>query len=60
MMVEQQKLESIASAIQQQAGLLRKAGKILEASGMERRAAELRSICAARLAAGSIPLVQAA
>ena len=43
-MVEQQKLERIVHVIQQQARLLRGAGKILEATGMERRAAELRSL----------------
>lgn len=52
MMVEQQKLERIAFTIQQQASLLRNAGKIIEATGMERRAAELRSLCAARPASG--------
>ena len=48
MMVEPQKLENIAFAIHQQAGLLRRAGRISEANGMERRAAELRTLIAAR------------
>lgn len=47
MMVEQKKLERIVHTIQQQARLLRNAGKILEAAGMERRAAELRAHCSA-------------
>lgn len=47
MMVEPQKLENIAFAIHQQAGLLRRAGRISEANGMERRAAELRTLIAA-------------
>ena len=48
MMVEQQKLERIAYTIQQQAFLLRRAGKISQASGMENRAAELRILSRAR------------
>ncbi len=48
MMVEPQKLENIAFAIHQQAGLLRRAGRISEANGMERRATELRTLIAAR------------
>ena len=47
-MVEQQKLERIVSAIQQQAGLLRRSGNIAQATGMERRAAELRILSAKR------------
>jgi hypothetical protein len=48
MMVEQQKLERIVLAIHDQARLLRRAGKTAEATGMERRAAELRTLFAAR------------
>ena len=49
MMVEQhQKLERIAFAIQQQAFLLRRAGKIAQACGMEDRAAELRTLSRTR------------
>lgn len=48
MMVEQNKLESIASAISQQAGLLRRAGRISQADGMEQRASELRAMLASR------------
>lgn len=47
MMVEHTKLERIALTILQQANLLRRAGRIVEATGMERRAAELRALCAA-------------
>jgi len=47
-MVEQQKLERIVLAIHDQAGLLRRAGKTAEATGMEHRAAELRALCATR------------
>jgi len=50
-MVEQQKLERIVLAIHDQAGLLRRAGKTAEASGMEHRADELRALCAARSSA---------
>lgn len=46
MMVEHTKLERIALTILQQANLLRRAGRIVEATGMERRAAELRALCA--------------
>jgi hypothetical protein len=46
MTVEPQKIELIASAIVQQASILRREGAISRASGMERRAAELRALCA--------------
>ena len=44
MMVEPNKLELIASTIQQQAALLRRAGRLSQAIGMERRAGELRAL----------------
>ncbi|MFZ2102978.1 MAG: hypothetical protein WAU86_20680 [Oricola sp.] len=47
-MVDTHKLESIAFAISQQAGLLRSAGRISEANGMDRRADELRALAANR------------
>jgi len=50
MMVELNKLESIASAISQQASLLRKAGRTSQADGMEKRASELRTLLAAQQA----------
>ena len=46
MMVESNKLESIALAISQQASLLRKAGRVSQADGMEKRASELRTLVA--------------
>lgn len=52
MMVETNKLENIALAISQQASLLRKAGRVSQADGMERRASELRTLLAARQANG--------
>lgn len=45
MTVEMNKLELIASAIRDQARLLRKAGKVAQATGMEQRADELRALC---------------
>jgi hypothetical protein len=56
MMVESNKLESIALAISQQASLLRKAGRTTQADGMERRASELRTFIAAQKAR-SFPLL---
>ncbi|GAB4348729.1 MAG: hypothetical protein Kow0026_03470 [Oricola sp.] len=47
MMVDSSKLETIARAISEQAGLLRKAGRIAQADGMEKRARELRMLVAA-------------
>ena len=44
MMVETTKLELIATAIQQQAALLRQSGRAAQANGMERRANELRAL----------------
>jgi propanediol dehydratase small subunit len=44
MMVEPKKLENIAATIQQQAALLRRAGRTSQAKGMERRAHELRAL----------------
>lgn len=41
MTVDIRKLESIAFAIREQASLLRRAGRIFEATGMEQRADEL-------------------
>lgn len=50
MMVESNKLENIALAISQQASLLRKAGRVSQADGMEKRAGELRTLLAAQQA----------
>ncbi|QKV17686.1 hypothetical protein [Oricola thermophila] len=47
MMVEPDKLESIARTISQQAELLRSAGRISRADEMERHANELRGFVAA-------------
>ena len=55
MMVDTHKLESIAFAISQQAGLLRGAGRTCEANGMDRRADELRTLASTRLLNEPIP-----
>jgi len=60
-MVESNKLENIALAISQQAILLRKAGRIAQADGMEQRASELRTLVAARqLHRLPVPVLRAA
>ena len=55
MTVDTNKLETIASAIAAQASLLRRDGRLSQADGMERRAAELRSLVAARHLNGVVP-----
>ena len=55
MTVDTSKLESIASAIAAQAGLLRRDGCNSQADAMDRRAAELRLLASARHT-GAAPL----
>ena len=55
MTVDTNKLETIASAIAAQAGLLRRDGRLAQADGMERRASELRRLISARDSVAVLP-----